>query len=104
MEMIHEVLGEAGEKAIEIVKRAQEHLGEMHDAYLAGELLRRFIGRWAQKSRRAGKSIEDIRGIQRYCEACEADERKRIETFPEIWAELHSEDFRRLLADVTASL
>lgn len=103
MEMVQEVLGEAGIEAITIVKNAQEHLGELHDAHIAAQLLWKFIKRRSRQTERTGRPTADITAVQHYFVACEAEEKRRMDTFPILWAELNSTKFRQLLAEATAN-
>ena len=39
-----------------------------------------------------------------YLADCEAEVRRKVETFPALWEHLTSPEFRRLLAEATAAL
>ena len=74
----------------------------MHDAFVAGLLIKEFAKSWRKNARAEGRSIDEIAGVAQYATACQEDERRGVETFAAIWAQIHSPAFRRLLADATA--
>jgi CHAD domain-containing protein len=101
LELLEDVLGTSGRSAIELVKGAQDHLGEMHDAHVATLLIAEFRKAWAKRVKGKGTSKDAIAGVLHYAAACKDEERRRVETFHDIWLQLHNPAFRRLLADAS---
>ena len=103
LELVQEVLGQAGQKAIEVVKQAQSHLGDLHDADVACAMLRDVLEQWRRLPDSRQPPAESIAAVADYRTACETDLADKLETFPAIWNELTSEPFRRLLGEATAT-
>jgi CHAD domain-containing protein len=102
IEALREILGEPGEQAIEITKKVQDHLGEMHDAYVAAGMLQEFIDDWTKAAEGASASAGDIQAVFDYQQACKSEIHHRVETFTPLWKEINSVEFRRSLAEATA--
>ncbi len=104
LELLHEALGKSSDAAIAEVRRAQDHLGELHDADVAVRLAEDFLDRWRRRHRARKDGDERVKGVAEYRDACAAEVRNRMATFAGVWARLVGADFRRLLAEITASL
>lgn len=104
VEFFREPMGDAGDALIKEITRAQDHLGELHDADVAADLLLDFLNRATHKESRKGISSENISVFAKYLAIRERELREKIDTFPEIWDSLNSERFHKRLGAVTAAL
>ena len=103
LEFLREILPPQAKAAIDDIKRAQDHLGEMNDAYVAGEALRRLLEKWQRApddTRHPPATRESLGGYLAYC-----DDRARshAHTFPAVWQELTGHAFRRRLREITST-
>jgi CHAD domain-containing protein len=99
LEFFLEVLGPETKKVIEEVKAIQDHLGDLHDAQVAGDLLRTFIGEYEQ-AQAATSLIErgSIEGVAQYMASRFAEKHRLLVTFPDAWARFTRPEVRRDLA------
>ncbi|MFN2130681.1 MAG: CHAD domain-containing protein [Anaerolineae bacterium] len=103
-EFFEEVLGSEAHVLIEQIKELQDHLGDLHDAVVASNLLRDFLtwGTWGRDSsgKRAPYPREPIvaPGVAAYLAARQAELQELINTFPEAWARIQAHDFRERVA------
>jgi len=103
LELLREVLGPPGERAIEIAKQAQDHLGELHDADVAIGLLRTFLENWSRDTGNADGPPTGVQAAADYLAACGQDLNEHVAAFPALWEQLASPAFRRLLGEATAT-
>jgi CHAD domain-containing protein len=83
MDFFAEVLPEEGSRIEEILQRAQDQLGELHDHQVAREIVDRF------RRKRGGGALRELR------EAEDANAARILAAFQETWGEIVSEPFRR---------
>ncbi len=99
LEFFEEVLGDEARGVIEAVRALQDHLGALHDADVARDLLR---GVMARSLRDAGETVGDspaLQGLAAYLDDREAALRTLLDTVDgEVWADLVSEEMRARLA------
>jgi CHAD domain-containing protein/uncharacterized protein YjbK len=109
-EFFEEVLGSEARALIEQIKGLQDHLGDLHDAVVASNLLRDFLtwGTWGQGG---GNKREPIPrepivapGVAAYLAARQAELQELINTFPEVWAGIQAHDFRERVAAAVSVL
>lgn len=86
LEFMSDVLPQAVVALIPEVVALQDHLGEMHDAAVAVEMLDAFLER-----RASGR----YPGVKAYREACEDEMNRRLETFPELWCDFSRQQVRK---------
>ena len=103
LEFLRETLSPQAEAAIEDFKHAQDHLGEMNDAYVAGEDLRKLMEKWqcaTDDARYPAAAGEALAGYLAYC-----DDRVRTNahTFPAIWEHLTGCEFRQRLRECVST-
>ncbi len=103
LEFFREVLPPEAEPLISQVVQVQDHLGDLHDADVAIQLVREFIRRRERKARRR-KAPADLQGAYRFLEAKEAERVNLQRSFPGLWLELRGSAFREHLAQVVAGL
>ena len=97
LEYFREVLGKDGEKAIAEVKALQNHLGALQDAVVASENLQNVViwGTWRPPSEEqlqwASKPL-NAPDVVAYLEFKQAEIRRLVRTFPDVWARYESAD------------
>ncbi len=103
LEFFREALPPTVTPLIELVVKAQDHLGELHDADVAIGLIRDFMERRTRRARRAHEEI-DLSGAQHLLQVKGEEMARLLATFPPLWRELSGPQFRRDLAHVLAEL
>lgn len=99
LEFLAEILGEESQVVIQEVKTLQDHLGELNDARVAGEMLRNFLAEWDQYQLHLPLAErQSPTPLVTYLET-RLDERQQLmATFPQAWDRFNQPDFRRNLA------
>jgi CHAD domain-containing protein len=95
LEYFREVLKEEAKNVIRSAVQIQDHLGDLHDADIACQILIGYLDQWRVQSQR--EQI-DIRGITDYLVAKQLELRELVNTFPEQWERFNSEKNRRDIA------
>lgn len=103
LELLEEVLGEAGSKLLAVVKAAQSHLGTLHDADVARTMLTAFLDERRRRAERRGRTPENLEAVAEYLAACETKLQEHLESVPAVWSQLTSPQFRRLFGEATAT-
>ncbi len=103
LEFFREVLPAEAEPLIAQVVRVQDHLGDLHDADVAIDLMRDFIRRRERKARRSHRTA-DVLGAQHFLEVNREKRTHLLRTFPELWRELSGPVFRDQLARVVSAM
>ncbi|HWQ85015.1 MAG TPA: CHAD domain-containing protein [Anaerolineales bacterium] len=105
VEYFREVLGPEASKVIEVIKRLQDHLGELNDANVATQLLRSFLDDWdgSQESLPISER-QNPGGIIAYLAYQHARRHELMITFQQAWTEFASPEFRQMLAAAIAVL
>jgi CHAD domain-containing protein len=95
VEFFREVLGPEAEDVIEEVVLVQDHLGDLHDADVACQLLIGFLDQWSGRERR-----DQIRigGVTRYLVTKQGDLRSLVNSFPDVWQNFIRPELRKKLA------
>lgn len=105
LEFFREVLGSEATNVIELVKTLQDHLGDLHDAVVAGDLLRAYIDAYnAEYSGVPGFMRPDISGVLAYAEFQYAERARLVAKFQTAWTAFMDEAIRRDLALCVAAL
>lgn len=100
LEFFGDVLGKEAEIMIKEVTALQDHLGDLHDAVVAIDLLGSYLqtGDWGlsegKKYSREKKIPEGLKGLEAYKTYREEELQTLLDTFPEAWAKVQSEEFR----------
>ncbi len=103
LEFFREVLGEEVEDAIGEIVAMQDHLGDLHDADVADNLLRDFLaGNGARKNKDARRVIAP--GVVEYLAVKQKELQDLIATFPQAWERMNRAEVRRWLALAVAEL
>ncbi len=99
VEFFSEVLGEQAGEIIEEFKSLQDHLGDLNDANVAGQIVETFI-----EEKQGEEGVEDLEPIRKYLATRTGERDQLLESFPGVWARFNSTDLRRRLAEALASL
>jgi CHAD domain-containing protein len=105
VEFFQEVLGPEAKPVIKEIKTMQDHLGDLNDTRVEGEVLREFVDR--HNAEYSGVPIflrPDISGVLHYARAREAEQEHLRATFPDAWANFSRDDVRRALALAVSAL
>lgn len=86
LEFFAEILPDEVVALIPEVVALQDHLGEMHDAAVAAEMVAAFLER--------RKKAAALTGVQAYRAACEAEMHARYTSFPEVWERFSTHETR----------
>jgi CHAD domain-containing protein len=92
LEFFEGVLGKRSRPMIEFVIRAQDHLGRLHDTWVAAGVLRTHVA--SEVLSHAG----DLAGIAAYLSALQVETETLRTSFPELWKDLSGRVFRLRLA------
>jgi CHAD domain-containing protein len=108
LEFFLEVLGPDTKTLIKDIVALQDHLGELQDAVVAGSLLRDFLDRgiWGHTAvdEPASQAPLDEPGVAAYLAFKQAELHHLLETFPEVWQRINSDEFRRMVAEAVVVL
>ena len=100
LEFLREILIPPAAAAIEDVKRAQDHLGDLNDAYVAGTVLRTFLEK-RQRDRDDGHYPAAAKeALCGYLAFCDDRARTNAQTFPALWQHLTGDEFRQRLHEI----
>jgi CHAD domain-containing protein len=105
VEFFEEVLGPEAKLVIKEIRGMQDHLGDLNDTRVVGEVLREFVDQ--HNAEYSGVPIflrPDISGVAMYARAREAEQERLVATFPAAWANFNRDDVRRALALAVAAL
>ena len=100
LEFFGDVLGKEAETMIKEVTALQDHLGDLHDAVVAIYLLGSYLqtGDWGLSEGRKysgeKKIPEGLKGVEAYKTYRDEELQTLLDTFPEAWAKVQSEEFR----------
>ncbi|MEA3398108.1 MAG: CHAD domain-containing protein, partial [Chloroflexota bacterium] len=106
LEYFREVLGPGAQALIDEIKQLQDHLGDLQDAVVAGNILRDFLawGTWGHTESEIPPHPIVAPGVAAYLTARQTELQRQIETFPELWGRYTSREFSLRVADVTFNL
>jgi CHAD domain-containing protein len=105
LEYFKEILGEGANQAISELKQLQDHLGKLHDADVACQLVSRF-GKDLDKEQIRMPIPERINPemVVTYLAYLYAERYRLINSFPEIWKKFSRPEFRQILAQAISLL
>ncbi len=111
-EFFEDVLGDNAKIMIKELKTLQNHLGDLHDAVVAIDLLSSYLktGAWglaeSETGKKAGKqaNLEGMEGIEIYLASREEELRTLLDTFPDAWAKFRSKEFREKIEEAIKNL
>jgi CHAD domain-containing protein len=105
LEFFREILGGETQEIINEIKMLQDHLGELHDAYVATQTISRFLKKWDKHQERLSlserKNPEIIVG---YLAFRFAERYSLMVTFPLSWDQFKRPELRQKLANAVSKL
>jgi CHAD domain-containing protein len=110
LEFFENVLGKEVEGLIKDFKVLQDHLGDLHDAAVATEMLGTYLktGSWelsgSEKALNEKKVPENPEGIEAYLAYREEELLTLLNTFPDAWEKVRSDEFRKKIENTVRSL
>jgi len=105
LEYFKEILNETTSKTINEIKQYQDHLGELHDADVACQLVRVFLKKWEENQTRSPiRERINPEAIVTYLAYLHAERYKLMITFPELWVNFNRTEFRQNLAKTISML
>ena len=105
LEYFKEILNESTSKTINEIKQYQDHLGELHDADVACQLVRSFLKKWEENQTRSPiQERINPEPIVTYLAYLHAERYKLMITFPEVWRNFIRAEFRQNLAKTISML
>jgi CHAD domain-containing protein len=110
MEFFENVLGKEVESLIKDFKALQDHLGDLHDAAVATEMLGTYLktGAWGlsgnEKIADENKVPENPGGVEAYLVFREAELLSLLDTFPKAWEKVRTGEFRKKIEIAVRSL
>jgi len=105
VEFFREILGGEAGQVIEDLKVIQDHLGELHDADVACNIISNFLNTW--EMHQAALPISERpspQPIAAYLAAKHAERHRLLVTFPEAWERFNRPEFRQKLALAVSAL
>ena len=105
LEYFREILGEGVSQAINELKQLQDHLGELHDADVACQLVRGFLKKWDEEQ--TLKPIHERLNpepIVIYLASLHAERYHLMRSFPELWQKFSQLEFRQNIAQSISQL
>ena len=105
LEYFKEILGEDAGQAITELKQLQDHLGALHDADVACQLVREFLRDWEKDQ--IGMPISERLNpepIVTYLAYLHAERYRLIISFPELWNKFSRPEFRQMIAQAISLL
>jgi CHAD domain-containing protein len=105
LEYFKEILNESATKTIDEIKQYQDHLGELHDADVACQLVRDFLKKWEEnQTREPIQERINPEPIVTYLAHLYAERYRLMITFPELWQNFNRTEFRQNLAKAISLL
>lgn len=94
MEFFREVLGESSKEVINDLKILQDHLGDLNDANVACNILRKFIETWEERQTDLPlQERQNPEPVVAYLAAKHAERHNLTVTFPRTWAHFNRPEF-----------
>ncbi len=109
-EFFGEVLGKEVDIMIKEVTALQDHLGDLHDAVVAVDLMESYLqtGDWnlseGKKYSEEKEVSEGLKGVEAYKTYREEELQTLLDTFPEAWAKVQSNEFRKRIENAITNL
>jgi CHAD domain-containing protein len=105
LEYFREILGEDIRQAISELKHLQDHLGELHDADVACQLVMDFMREWDENQQQKPISVRmNPEPIATYLAYLYTERYQLTSSFPELWRKFNRTEFRQVIAQAVSSL
>jgi len=105
LEFFIEVLGPEAREVIGLIKKMQDHLGDLHDADVACQILNNYLEKW--DSGQIGVQLTERQNpepLVNYLAFQHAERHRLMVTFPEVWALFEQPEIMRKVALAVAAL
>ncbi len=105
MEYFSEVLSSEARQVIDLVKKLQDHLGDLHDSDVACQILNNFLENW--DSGQAGLMLTERQNpepLVNYLAYQYAERHRLLITFPDAWERFDQPEVRRNIAQAISNL
>jgi len=105
MEYFSEVLAGEARQVIDLVKKLQDHLGDLHDSDVACQILNNFLENW--DSGQAGLMLTERQNpepLVNYLAYQYAERHRLLVTFPDAWERFDQPEVRRNIAQAISNL
>lgn len=99
LEYFIEVLGPEAREVIGLIKKLQDHLGDLHDADVACQILNNFLESW--DSGQIGLQLTERQNpepLVNYLAFQHAERHRLMVTFPEVWVQFEQQETMRKVA------
>jgi CHAD domain-containing protein len=91
--------------AINKFKKIQDHLGDLNDAQVVGQILEQFLSNWQlTQEQLPEKERRDAHAVQTYRESRLAEKEQLIASFQGVWDDFNQPEFRHKLAQAISVL
>jgi CHAD domain-containing protein len=105
LEFFREVLGDEAGVVIDVLKTIQDHLGDLHDAQVATQILRDFLSQWdAQQNSLPVEMRQSPDPIINYLSSRYSERQRLMTSFREVWENFNRPELRYNLALAVAKL
>ena len=105
LEYFKEILGEGADQAVNEIKQLQDHLGELHDADVACQLVSSFLKQWDKdQSQKPIAERLNPEPIVTYLAYLNAERFHLTASFPELWRKFNRPEFRQKIAQAISLL
>lgn len=105
LEFFQDVLGSEAKWVIGQLKRIQDHLGDLHDAQVAVELLGELLKSWEDRHSHLAFNLRpDPKSIANYLAYRIEERRQLLFSFPTLWQQFNHKEFRQKLALAISAL
>ena len=103
LEFFVEVLGGEAKQVIDLIKKMQDHLGELHDADVACQILNSFLDNWDRGQIGLQLSArQNPEPIVNYLAYRHAERHRLLVTFPEAWDQFdQSETYQKVASAIS---
>jgi CHAD domain-containing protein len=99
LEFLTDITGPEANPLIDSLKNLQDHLGELREAWMTANTLRRML----KSDRDDEEDVVRHPGIAAYLASREHLRSQLLESFPSVWAEIRNPEFHRRFAALTAA-
>jgi CHAD domain-containing protein len=105
LEFFTEVLGGDAWQVIDLIKKLQDHLGDLHDADVACQILNAFLENWdGSQARVMVTERKNPESIVNYLAYQYAERHRLLISFPEVWERFETPDIMRQVASAVSVL
>lgn len=105
LEYFREILGESTKSVITELKQYQDHLGVLHDADVACDLVKTFLSDWEQdQQEKLILERQNPKQIVTYLAYLYAERYRLTSSFPKLWSKFSRSEFRQMIAQAISVL